>query len=289
MHMMILPRDDAISHVVLEGRLDTTGAEEINAEFFEATVGRGRPTLVDLSQVDFLASRGIGVLLLSGKRLLKAGLKMVLLSPQELVESVLDTSRTASVLPIAHDLEEAIRILHGAQPAMPTAAARLEPFDEAEPQRSEAAPGAPAVWPGELKLAIKNELAELKHLSATLAQFLEIHGVPHRPAYAVNLAIDELVVNVINYAYVDDDTHLIDIQLVIEGEQIILRIEDDGRPFDPRRGPALDVHAEDRETGGLGLVLVLDMVDVLKYRRVEPKNLVEVRVHLFPEDRMEER
>ncbi len=103
--------------------------------------------------------------------------------------------------------------------------------------------------------------------------FLDDHGVPYRATYAVNLAIDELVVNVIRYAYVDDDTHLIDIELAIEGEQVILRIEDDGRPFDPRRGPSLDLHAEDREVGGLGLILVLDMVDVLNYQRVDEKKL----------------
>ena len=135
-----------------------------------------------------------------------------------------------------------------------------------------------------MKLAINNELSELESLNATLAQFLDAHGVPHKATYAVNLAIDELVVNVMRYAYVDDDTHLIDIELVIEGEQVILRIVDDGRPFDPRTGPSLDLHAEDREAGGLGLLLVLDMVDVLKYRRVEEKNYVEVRVHLFAED-----
>ena len=86
------------------------------------------------------------------------------------------------------------------------------------------------------------------------------------------------------YAYVDEDAHYIDIELVIEGDQVILRIVDDGRPFDPRRGPSLDLHAEDRDAGGLGLLLVLDMVDVLKYQRVDERNWVEVRVHLNAED-----
>jgi serine/threonine-protein kinase RsbW len=108
--------------------------------------------------------------------------------------------------------------------------------------------------------------------------------VPHTATYAVNLAIDELVVNVMRYAYVDDDTHLIEIELAIQGEQVILRIVDDGRPFDPRRGPSLDLHAEDREVGGLGLILVLDMVDALTYRREEEKNWVEVRIHLVAQD-----
>jgi anti-sigma regulatory factor (Ser/Thr protein kinase) len=131
-----------------------------------------------------------------------------------------------------------------------------------------------------IKLAIENKLSELKGLNAKLAEFLDEHGITGSAAYAVNLAIDEPVVNVMRYAYVEDDTHFIDVELVIDGKQVILRIEDDGRPFDRRRGPSLDLHAEDREAGGLELVLVLDMVDVLKYRREEDKNCVEVRVHL---------
>ena len=135
-----------------------------------------------------------------------------------------------------------------------------------------------------LKVAIRNELSEFESLNATLAEFLTAHSVPYRAAYAVNLAVEELIVNVIRYAYVDDDAHLIDVELAIEGDQIVLRIVDDGMPFDPRRGPALNVHAEDREVGGLGLILVLDMVDVLKYQREGEKNRVEVRIHLVADD-----
>ncbi len=232
-----------------------------------------------------MASRGINLLLASGKKLAKAGHRLVLLQPQEIVASVLRTARVDIVMPIAHDMHEALALLHGLQasssaaPAGQAAAAAATP-----PPELRGRPTAPSVVHGELKLTIKNELAELGDLNARLAQFLEAHHVPHKATYAVNLAIDELVVNVIRYAYVDDDTHWIDIQLVVEGDQVILRITDDGRPFDPRRGPALDLHAEEREVGGLGLILVLDMVDVLKYRRAQDKNWVEVRVHLMTQD-----
>ena len=82
MKMTILQCADDITHVVLDGRLDTTGAEEINESFFQATAARERPAIVDLSQVDFMASRGIGVLLTTSNRLRKVGHKLVLLSPQ---------------------------------------------------------------------------------------------------------------------------------------------------------------------------------------------------------------
>jgi anti-sigma regulatory factor (Ser/Thr protein kinase) len=129
-----------------------------------------------------------------------------------------------------------------------------------------------------------NEMPELDTLIAAVAVDLAGHAVPERAAYAVNLAIEELIVNVIHYAYVDDETHRIDVELAIEGEQIVLRIDDDGMPFDPRKSPVLNVHAEDRQIGGLGLILVLDMVDVLKYRREGGKNRVEVRIRLAAEN-----
>ena len=62
MKMTILERDDDITHVVLAGRLDTTGAEELNERFSNATAGRKQPAIIDLSQIDFMASRGIGLL-----------------------------------------------------------------------------------------------------------------------------------------------------------------------------------------------------------------------------------
>ena len=285
MKMTILQRSDDITHLVLAGRLDTTGVEEISESFFETTAARTRPAIVDLSEIEFMASRGIGMLITSGKRLMKAGHKLVLLNPREMVESVLKLSKIDKMLPIAHSLDEAMQILQGVPG--PSGAANSPPKtaeDEPRLQRSEPVSAAPSIREGELKLAIKNELSELAGLNATLGQFLDAHGVPHRAAYAVNLAIDELVVNVMRYAYVDDDTHVIDIELTIEALQVILRITDDGRPFDPRRGPTLDLHAEDREAGGLGLILVLDMVDGLTYRRMNEKNWVEVRVHLIGED-----
>jgi serine/threonine-protein kinase RsbW len=282
MKMTILERDDGITHVVLSGRLDTTGTADIEDVFSAATTARQRPAIVDLSGIDFLASRGIGLLFANGKSLVKIGHKMVLLNPQEMVASVLETSKVDRVLPIANSLNEAIQILTGI--AVEPEDAPIPSAGETAPEPTRPASSAATVTEGSLALTIKNELGELEGLNAKLAEFLEAHGVPDRATYAINLAIDELVVNVIRYAYVDDETHLIDVALTIEGEQIILRIVDDGRPFDPRRGPSLDLHAEDRGVGGLGLILVLDMVDLLNYQRVEEKNRVEVRVHLVADE-----
>ena len=285
MEMTILVRDDGITHVVLAGRLDTTAVEQIDKSFTDAAASRNQPAIVDLSRIEFMASRGIGMLLANSKRLKKSGHKLVLLNPQGMVASVLKTSKTEILMPVVHDLEQAIQVLRGAQGKAGAATPRLEtPTDGSRPPRAESAATASTAAANVLKVAIRNEISELESLNAKLAEFLAAHSVPYRAAYAVNLAVEELIVNVIRYAYVDDETHSIDVELAIEGEQIVLRIVDDGMPFDPRRGPALNVHSEDREVGGLGLILVLDMVDVLKYQREGEKNRVEVRIRLIADD-----
>ena len=286
MKMTILPRDDDITHVVLTGRLDSTAVEDMGERFTEATSAQRKSAIIDLSEVEFMASKGIGLLISNGKRLKTSGHQLVLLAPQGMVAVVLKTSGAVRVTPMARDLDEAIQILGGQSGQTPFASPPPQASrDEPGPLPSKPVSAAHSITEGELKLAIKNELTELEGLTSALNQFLDVHGVPHRAAYAVDLAVEELVLNVMRYAYVDDHQHLIEIELAIDSDQIILRIVDDGRPFDPRTGPSLDLHAEDREAGGMGLLLVLDMVDVLKYRRFEGKNWVEVRVHLVAEDR----
>jgi anti-anti-sigma factor len=281
MKITVLPRNDEITQIALEGRLDTTAVEEIGGLFHEAAAKRERPAIVDLSQVVFMASSGIGMLLASSKELKKHGHKLVLLAPQKLVDESLRTTRIDLVMPIAYELEEAARLALGGTPAAKGSVRRESP--SASQPLPASAPAKSAPKSSNLTLAIRNELSDLKRVNEEVTRFLHPHGVAPRATYAVNLAIDELVTNVIRYAYVDDDPHTIGFQLALDDDQIVMQINDDGRPFDPRTGPALDLHADERQVGGLGLILVLDMVDSLKYRRTGEQNHVEVRIRRLDE------
>ena len=285
MELFIHERDE-VSYVALDGRFDATAVEEMDQSFTEATTQRGLPTIVDMSGVTFMSSIGIGFLYSNTKGLKKVGCKLVLLNPKEMVESVLRTSKMDRVMPIAYELEEALQIL-GFEPST---LATDAPQVEATPRpKTVAAVPQPVTAAAELKLTIKNDSSELTDLYANVENFLAARSAPERAAYVVNLALEELVVNVIRYAYVDFDEHLIDIGLSIVDQQFVLVIEDDGTPFDPLEAlspslnPQLDEDVDedlDFEVGGLGLKLVLDMVHAMKYTRVEEKNRVEVRIQL---------
>ncbi|MBP85640.1 MAG: hypothetical protein CMJ64_02820 [Planctomycetaceae bacterium] len=280
MELIIHERDD-VSYVALAGRFDATGVEEMDQPFTEATTGRGLPTVVDMSGITFMSSLGIGFLFANTKKLKKAGCKLVLLNPQGMVEAVLKTSKMDKVMPLFYELDEAIRAV-GGDPTIVGEVSKAEADPAvAEPESD----SAPSDTPDNiLKLSVTNEMSELEGLYAAVNQFLAKHKTPYRSGYAVNLAIEELLVNVIRYAYVDDDQHTIEIGLGIIDEQIILEIRDSGRPFDPREAPPRDVDVDDLDVGGLGLTLVLDMVDALTYRREDEKN----HVHVCIQNRAEE-
>lgn len=282
---LIIHEHDEISYVAFEGRLDAGGVEQMEQPFTDAVTARGLPAVVDLSGISFMSSLGIGFLFANTKKLKKAGCKLVLLNPKGMVEGVLRTSKMDKVMPIAYELDEALRIILGEEAAVRIIESRQRQTAP-PPDAATAAAGETAEVSARLTLSIKNELAALKDLYVKVEAFLAELSTPYRSGYTVNLALEELVVNIIRYAYMDFDEHLIDIDLSLAGDQLVLVIEDDGRPFDPREGQALNPHLEkpdeEPEVGGLGLMLVLEMVDALKYERVGEKNRTEVRI-LFGE------
>ena len=107
MEMVVKELDGGIAHVILRGRLDTTGADAIDLKF-NVIAGSRRAIIVDLSEVDFLASLGIRVLLLGARTVKSKGGKVVILSPSENVSSVLTTARTDTLIPIFFDRDAAI-------------------------------------------------------------------------------------------------------------------------------------------------------------------------------------
>ena len=217
MELIIHQRPD-ISYVALVGRFDAGGVEEMEIPFNEATTARGLSAVVDVSGISFMSSLGIGFLFATSKKLKKAGGKLVLLNPQGMVAAVLKTSKMDKVMPLFYDLQEAVRAV-GGDPTISTAMSAAGPAVEQERT------AAPTYKPDDvLKLCIANEMSELNGLYAKVNEFLVGHRVPYRSGYAANLVLEELAVNVIRYAYLDDEPHTIDIGLGILDEQIVLEI-----------------------------------------------------------------
>lgn len=127
-----------------------------------------------------------------------------------------------------------------------------------------------------LTLLVPNDLAELERVGRDLEEFGREHGLSAADVSAVNLAVDEILTNIILYAFPRREDHEVQINVRLEDDTLTLEFEDSGRPFDPVGMPEPDLEAtlEDRPVGGLGIHIVRRLVDDMSYRRDEDRNVL---------------
>jgi len=103
--------------------------------------------------------------------------------------------------------------------------------------------------------------------------------VPPAAAFKVRLVLEELVLNLIDHA-TGSATDRIDVYIGIEPGRVVLALEDDGNPFDPRAAPAFDKTKplEERSPRGMGIHLVRSMAEEMDYARVGDRNRLRVVV-----------
>ncbi len=123
-------------------------------------------------------------------------------------------------------------------------------------------------------LTLLNQLGEIARIKGFVGAFGAELGLSQDFRHRLTLALEELVTNVIRYGYDDDGPHDLQVTLSVEGDRVIVTLEDDGRPFDPSRAPRSELAGdpEQRRAGGLGLRLVDGLMDSIDYARAANRN-----------------
>ena len=133
-----------------------------------------------------------------------------------------------------------------------------------------------------LSISFANDMQELTHVLQVVNVFLEPRALPSKLVYAVNLILEEILMNIIKYGYDDGEPHEIEVQIEVEQEEVALTVIDDGREFNPLTVPPPDrsKSAMDRLEEGLGLQFVRHMRNAIEYRREEDKNILKIWMFL---------
>ena len=122
--------------------------------------------------------------------------------------------------------------------------------------------------------------ADIKVLDSVIA-FLEeeLEKAECSPKFMMTFAValEELFVNVAHYAY-PDAPGTVAIGIDTEGDSIVLRLVDNGIPFDPvaKTDPDVTLSAEERKIGGLGIFMVKKSMDSMNYVRQDGKNILTI-------------
>src|SRR5262245_63765036 len=131
---------------------------------------------------------------------------------------------------------------------------------------------------------LRSRLDELGRLHLFVAEFCRGGGLPAAEAFALSLALDELVTNVIMHGCSDSGEHEIQVALSTAGDRVVVEMEDDARPFDPTEANPTDLSADlhDRQIGGLGLRFVRGAMDEMSYQRVDGLNRLRMTKRIAP-------
>lgn len=132
----------------------------------------------------------------------------------------------------------------------------------------------------ELKKELKIEATKdnFSIVSAFIEEFLESLEIPMKVMMQIEIAVEEIYVNIANYAYENIGMATIIIEKLNESNTIKIQFMDNGIPYDPLKKPDPDISlsAEERQIGGLGIFMVKKSMDNVEYEYRDNTNILTI-------------
>jgi len=128
-------------------------------------------------------------------------------------------------------------------------------------------------------LTLKSDLADLEKLRSFVEEIRKGVSVSKKCQFETNLALEEVFSNVLSYGFNKHTDHFIKITITTAQGVLNIRVEDDGKPFNPleAKEPTLEYDIENCGIGGLGIHLIKHVMDDIRYERYQNKNVLTMK------------
>ena len=137
------------------------------------------------------------------------------------------------------------------------------------------------------KIEIEAKVENLTQVLSFVDEVLEQMGCSMKEQMKIDLAVEEIYVNIASYAY-GEKTGMAEICLDYadsseKGKWIRITLSDSGIPYDPlkKEDPRIDVPAEERDIGGLGVLLAKKNMDEIEYNYEDGRNILTMKKNLI--------
>ena len=129
------------------------------------------------------------------------------------------------------------------------------------------------------EIRIKNQVGELDHVARFIEEICDELGLDMELKMNLNLVMEEMVSNVIFYAYPEGSTAEIELLAESDGKELTFVLSDKGKEFDPtaKADADPDVNPAERDIGGMGIYIVKNIMNKVTYQRLEGKNLLTMK------------
>ena len=134
----------------------------------------------------------------------------------------------------------------------------------------------------EKTIILANDISEISKLNAFVEEIGKDFSLSPDVIFNLNLVLEEAVVNIINYAYPKEEHEKIYLSAKLHKGSIVLVLTDTGKEFDPTMAPETDItlSADERQIGGLGIFLIRQIMNEVKYERIDGKNVLTLEKKL---------
>ena len=133
------------------------------------------------------------------------------------------------------------------------------------------------------ELEIEAAVENLPQVTDFVDSHLEKAGCPVKAQMQIDIAVEEIFVNIAHYAY-DPETGKATVRVEVTEEPVTVSITfiDQGIPYDPlaKADPDVTLPAEEREIGGLGIFMVRKTMDDVSYEYQDGKNILTLKKNL---------
>ena len=125
---------------------------------------------------------------------------------------------------------------------------------------------------------LHNDTRELQRLVDFVEALCCELELDHTDSMSLQLALEEAVVNIMQYAFAPGTPGEITISVEHDAGELLFSLEDSGLPFDPTEVADADVSlpADQREVGGLGIYIVRQIMDKVEYSRCGERNILRL-------------
>ena len=129
------------------------------------------------------------------------------------------------------------------------------------------------------EIKIKNEVGELERVNQFVEEIGEELGLDMELQMNLNLVMEEMVSNVIFYAYPEGKMEEIELVAESDGKELTFVLSDKGKEFDPTLKDDADpnINPAERDIGGMGIYIVKNIMNQVTYQRLEGKNLLTMK------------
>jgi sigma-B regulation protein RsbU (phosphoserine phosphatase) len=133
-------------------------------------------------------------------------------------------------------------------------------------------------WTLSRSITLDNDVSQVTELNRFVQSVTEDLQLDKALSKRIKLAVEEVVVNIMEYAYLADTKGQVKVEAMANAERLRFILTDSGRPFDPTSVSRADttLTVEDRPIGGLGILLVRNLMDTINYERIDGQNVLRI-------------